>query len=54
MPEHTPDCRREEDTMGTVYVPADRLWGAQTQRSLENFKIGGQRQPRRSSGPLPC
>ena len=45
MPEHTPDCRREEDTMGTVYVPADRLWGAQTQRSLQNFAIGEERMP---------
>jgi len=40
------DTRMEHDTMGTVAVPADRHWGAQTQRSLENFKIGGQRQPR--------
>jgi fumarate hydratase class II len=31
--------------MGTVQVPADRYWGAQTQRSLENFKIGGHRFP---------
>ena len=38
--------RVEHDTMGEVRVPADRHWGAQTQRSLENFKIGGQRQPR--------
>lgn len=45
MPEHTPGCRREEDTMGTVYVPADRLWGAQTQRSLQNFAIGEERMP---------
>ncbi|MBQ9112118.1 MAG: class II fumarate hydratase [Clostridia bacterium] len=32
--------RIEHDSMGEVRVPADRLWGAQTQRSLENFKIG--------------
>lgn len=32
--------REEHDTMGEVRVPADKLWGAQTQRSLENFKIG--------------
>ena len=38
--------RMEHDTMGSVAVPADRHWGAQTQRSLENFRIGGQRQPR--------
>src|SRR5580700_7070543 len=32
--------------MGEVRVPAERLWGAQTQRSVENFKIGGDRFPR--------
>ena len=32
--------RTEHDSMGEVNVPADKLWGAQTQRSLENFKIG--------------
>jgi fumarate hydratase class II len=37
--------RIETDTMGEVHVPADRLWGAQTQRSLENFKIGTDRMP---------
>lgn len=37
--------REEKDTMGTVQVPADRYWGAQTQRSLENFKIGGTTMP---------
>ena len=40
------DYRIEHDTMGEVRVPADRCWGAQTQRSKDNFKIGGQRQPR--------
>src|SRR5712692_4016636 len=35
-----PKTRREHDSLGTVEVPADRLWGAQTQRSLENFPIG--------------
>ena len=35
--------RTEHDTMGDVEVPADRYWGAQTQRSLENFVIGGHR-----------
>jgi len=35
------EWRTEKDTMGDVDVPADRLWGAQTQRSLQNFKIGG-------------
>ncbi|CDI03296.1 fumarate hydratase (fumarase C),aerobic Class II [Candidatus Competibacter denitrificans Run_A_D11] len=37
--------RRESDSMGSIEVPADRYWGAQTQRSLENFRIGGQRFP---------
>ena len=32
--------RREHDSLGPVEVPADHLWGAQTQRSLENFPIG--------------
>jgi fumarate hydratase, class II len=37
--------RIEKDTFGPIEVPADRLWGAQTQRSLQNFKIGGDRMP---------
>ncbi|HYL32401.1 MAG TPA: class II fumarate hydratase [Stellaceae bacterium] len=37
--------RTERDSMGPVAVPAVRLWGAQTQRSLENFRIGGERMP---------
>jgi fumarate hydratase, class II len=37
--------RIETDSMGEVRVPADRYWGAQTQRSLENFRIGGERMP---------
>jgi fumarate hydratase class II len=37
--------RIETDTMGEIAVPADRLWGAQTQRSLQNFRIGGERMP---------
>ncbi|PIS09966.1 MAG: class II fumarate hydratase [Bdellovibrio sp. CG10_big_fil_rev_8_21_14_0_10_47_8] len=40
------DFRIEKDTMGEVKVPADKYWGAQTQRSTENFKIGGDRFPR--------
>ena len=40
------NTRMEHDTMGEIAVPAERHWGAQTQRSLENFKIGGQRQPK--------
>jgi fumarate hydratase class II len=38
--------RTETDTLGAVEVPADRYWGAQTQRSLANFPIGGERMPR--------
>jgi fumarate hydratase, class II len=33
------EFRTEKDALGSVEVPADRLWGAQTQRSLENFRI---------------
>jgi fumarate hydratase, class II len=39
------DTRIEHDTFGEIRVPADRLWGAQTQRSLENFRISGERMP---------
>ncbi len=42
----TGGTRIERDTMGEVPVPADRYWGAQTQRSLEHFRIGGERFPR--------
>jgi len=38
--------RTETDSMGAIEVPADRYWGAQTQRSLEHFDIGGERFPR--------
>jgi len=38
--------RIEKDTFGPIEVPAERLWGAQTQRSLQNFKISGERMPR--------
>lgn len=37
--------RIEKDTMGEVQVPAEKYWGAQTQRSLQNFKIGGHTMP---------
>ena len=40
-----PDTRTENDTMGPIEVPADRYWGAQTQRSTQNFRIGGDRMP---------
>ena len=39
------DTRMESDSMGEIAVPADRYWGAQTQRSLKNFKIGGETMP---------
>ena len=38
--------RTEHDTFGTINVPADKLWGAQTQRSLQNFDISGELMPR--------
>ncbi len=37
--------RSESDSMGDIEVPAERYWGAQTQRSLQNFRIGGERMP---------
>ena len=38
--------RTERDSMGEIKVPADRLWGAQTERSFENFRIGEENMPR--------
>ena len=38
--------RTETDSMGSVAVPADRYWGAQTQRSLHHFSIGHDRMPK--------
>src|SRR5271167_4322032 len=38
--------RRETDSMGGIEVPADRYWGAQTQRSLQHFSIGDDRMPK--------
>ena len=43
--------RREFDSLGDVEVPANRYWGAQTQRSLQHFNIGHDRMPRRSTTP---
>lgn len=37
------ETRTEKDSLGTIEVPSDKYWGAQTQRSLQNFKIGGHR-----------
>ncbi len=39
------NTRREKDSIGYIDVPADKYWAAQTQRSTENFKIGGQKMP---------
>lgn len=41
----TKEFRTETDSLGPVKVPGDRYWGAQTQRSFENFKIGDERMP---------
>ena len=40
------EIRKETDSLGEVNVPADKLWGAQTQRSLEHFSIGKDLIPR--------
>src|SRR5882672_3315553 len=40
------NIRKEMDSLGEVNVPADKLWGAQTQRSLEHFSIGKDLMPR--------
>lgn len=42
------EFRTETDSLGDVQVPADALWGAQTQRAVENFPVSGQPMPRRS------
>ena len=41
----TQKFRKEKDSMGYIDVPADKYWAAQTQRSSENFKIGGHKMP---------
>src|SRR6201987_6509112 len=41
-----PDMRKETDSLGDVRVPADKLWGAQTQRSLQHFSVGQDLIPR--------
>ena len=38
-------ARTEKDTFGPIEVPAEHLWGAQTQRSLEHFRISTERMP---------
>jgi len=42
----SPNARIETDTFGPIEVPADKYWGAQSQRSLGNFKIGWEKQPK--------
>jgi len=42
--------RTERDTFGVIAVPADRLWAAQTQRSLEYFRISSERMPKHACG----
>ena len=39
------DYRIEKDSMGEIKVPRDKYWGAQTERSLENFRIGTEKMP---------
>ena len=39
------EFRKEKDSIGYIDVPADKYWAAQTQRSTENFKIGGHQMP---------
>ncbi|EGW21864.1 class II fumarate hydratase [Methylobacter tundripaludum] len=46
MKNKTANTRTETDSFGPIQVPADKYWGAQTQRSLLNFKIGNERLPR--------
>lgn len=46
MNPQTDDSRIETDSMGPISVPADKYWGAQTQRALVHFKIGDERLPR--------
>ena len=41
--------RKETDSLGVVEVPADKVWGAQTQRSLEHFSIGKDLIPRETN-----
>ena len=40
-----PAMRKEHDSMGEILVPADHYWGAQTQRSYQNFRIGTEKMP---------
>ena len=46
--------RIEHDTMGEIAVPAEHFWGAQTQRSIQNFPIGGEKQPKEIITAFAC
>ena len=48
------NIRMEHDTMGEIAVPAEHYWGAQTQRSFENFRIGGERMPAEIIAAFAC
>jgi fumarate hydratase, class II len=52
MTELEPGFRVEHDSMGEVLVPEDALWGANTQRAVENFPVSGERLPRELIGAL--
>ena len=39
------EWRLERDSMGEIRVPADKYWGAQSERSIENFRIGTEKMP---------
>jgi hypothetical protein len=64
LPNNSPASRTEQDSFGYVQVPAHRLWGAQTQRSLQNFEISVEKMPKeiiralaqvkRSAAPWVC
>src|SRR4026208_2021276 len=45
-PQAATSTRMESDSFGPIEVPADRYWGAQTERSRRNFRIGDERMPR--------
>nr|WP_029310349.1 lyase family protein [Cupriavidus metallidurans] len=45
MSEKSSATRIEKDSLGDVAVPADHLWGAQTERSRQNFRIGSEKMP---------
>jgi len=49
----TGGIRKEMDSLGEVNVPADKLWGAQTQRSIEHFSIGMDPVPREMPATQP-